>query len=137
MFLLKFKKVSKLLSRAFIFSWLLCLFGGVVSAAEINKANESRSKTYVHKTSSGGKATETMHLSKPEELPEGRCALFVSAKVEYDEQRFGKAKVISRPRKNCNPDLESCKVTVEWAHSPVGFVHYWVRAKWNVKSTGC
>ena len=134
MFLLKFKKV---LSRVFVLSLLLCLFGGAASAVGINKANESRSKVYVHKASSGGKGIETVRLSKPEKLAAGRCALFVSAEVIDSKRRFGKVKIVSRPRKNCNPDFESCIVAVEWAYSPVGFVHYWVKAKWNVQSTGC
>ncbi len=134
MFLLKFKKV---LSQAAVLSLLLCLCGGVASAAGINKANESRSKVYVHKASSGGKAIETVRLSKPERLAAGRCALFASAEVIDSKRRFGEVKIISLPRKNCNPDSESCRVVVEWAHSPVGFVHYWVKAKWNVQSTGC
>lgn len=131
MFLEEFRKV---LGRAIVVSLLLCLFGGAVSAAEIMT---SKSRVYIHEDSSGGKARDTIRLPKPSRLPEGSCALFVSAEVKYDKQRFGVAEIKSTPEKGCNAESEVCRATVEWKTAPVGRLHYWVEAKWEVQSSGC
>lgn len=131
MFLAEFKKV---LGRAMVVSLLLCLFGGAASAAEIMT---SKSSVYIHEDSSGGKAIDIIRLPKPPKLPEGSCALFVSAEVKYNKQRFGVAEIKSTPEKGCNAESEVCSATVEWKLAPVGRLHYRVEAKWKVQSSGC
>lgn len=134
MFLSEFKKI---LGRAASFLLLLCLLSGVALAKEVDPKNESGSIVYTHNKSSGGFSRDVITLTKPEELAAGRCALFDSAEIVYNNQRFVSAKIKSRPKKNCNAASGSCKVAVEAEYSPVGRLSYWILAKWKVKSSGC
>ncbi len=134
MFLSEFKKI---LGRAVIFSLSLYLFSGAASAEDINEQNESRSKVYSHNKSSGGSSRDTIVLTGPKKMPDGSCALFVKAKIIYNNQRFVSAKITSRPKKHCKAESGACKVVVEADYAPVGRLSYWVKSKWKVQSSGC
>ena len=114
------------------------LMTGLLFAANVHAADilVSNSKLLKYEESSGGKARETVPLTPPV-IPEGACAVFVSAKVAYKKQRFGEAKILSAPVKGCNPAKQQCSVTVSSSWAPVGRLYFHIRSSWEVKSSGC
>nr|CAA6802513.1 MAG: Unknown protein [uncultured Thiotrichaceae bacterium] len=128
-------KVKKVVGWAITALSLMCLLGSASVYAADNTV--SSSKVHIHKNSSGGKGRDTVVLIRPPQLAENTCALFVSAQVKYDKKRWGESEIKSLPKRGCNPDRGQCNVVVSWKQAPLGYLHYWVEARWTVKSSGC
>ena len=128
-----FLKLKKLFGRGSLYLLLTLLFTSISVYAE---TKTSKSKIYIQNNSSGGKSSHTVLLKSPS-ITGGQCAAFVNTVVKYEKRRFGEAKLISKPTKNCNTETQRCRVKVSWKHAPVGRLHYWLETTWEITSSAC
>ncbi|MCK5902267.1 MAG: hypothetical protein KAG28_03890 [Cocleimonas sp.] len=109
----------------------LLFSGAVVADTAESEPLISYTKELKHKRQGGGKSTDKIALI-PLDVSKGHCALFEKAEVKYTKRRYGKAKIVSRPERHCNPKTETCKVKISWQHSPTGRLNYKVKVTWSV-----
>ena len=120
--------------------WILLLsllLAVVVGQSAYAAGQSSYTALKQHEASSGGKGKDVFTLKKPKEVEATDCVVFIDAIFEYQKRRFGEAKIEKKPAKACNPAKQACKLTVDWRHAPAGRLHYRVKIKWDVTSSGC
>jgi len=92
----------------------------------------SDTKTFRHNQSSGGSGVDSIRLKAPR-APKSSCAVFVKAQVKYTKRHYGKVEITERPKAQCNPKKEQCKLGISWKHSPAGRLDYKVNVTWALK----
>jgi len=108
---------------------LAVLLGMVEASAE---GLVSNTKTFRHNQSSGGSGVDSIRLKAPR-TPKSSCAVFVKAQVKYTKRHYGKVEITERPKAQCNPKKEQCKLGISWEHSPAGRLDYKVNVTWALK----
>lgn len=106
------------------------IFLGVTAVAG-SEVLVSDTKVFQHKVSSGGKGLDSINLRAPR-VPKNSCAVFKNAVVKYTKRQYGKVEITKRPKAQCNPKKEQCKLGVSWEHTPSGRLDYKVKVSWQL-----
>ena len=112
---------------------LVALAGQNVCAA----SHSAQTDLIQHNSGSGGEGKDVVTLKKPEEVAARACVAFVGASLVPVKFRFGKANIVQKPAKGCDPVKKACKLVVAWNHAPAGLVSYRLNVQWDVQNSGC
>lgn len=93
----------------------------------------SHTQEIKHNDKSGGKGIDPIVLVAPQTTA-NICAAFSKASIQYTKRRYGVAKLVALPKRQCSPVKEDCKFDVNWKHSPAGGVDYKIQVTWDLVS---
>ena len=105
---------------------LSVLLGMLPTGAESLVTN---TKTFKHSQKSGGSGVDSIRLKAPR-TSKNHCSVFVNAQIQYTKRHYGEVEITQRPKAQCNPNKEQCKLSVSWKHSPAGRLDYKVNVTW-------
>jgi hypothetical protein len=111
---------------------LSLLSGGAIGVE--NDELTSYTKDIKHNNGGGGRGEDTISLTAPE-TDNKSCAVFNSAKLEYNTRRYGDANITTQPILRCDPrEEEDCTLGVSWQHAPAGGLDYKVKIGWALQA---